>query len=140
MGQTESPFVIEVGDADFEEKVLAESDRRPVVMDFYADWCQPCRMLGPLLEQLARERQGEFLLAKVDTDDNPNLAMAFRIEGIPAIRAIRNGQLVGQFEGLLPESQLQQFIDGIMPNEADRLSVEAADLEPSDPASAERLY
>lgn len=140
MSELNSPVVVEVGDADFEERVLAESQRRPVVVDFYADWCGPCRALGPVLEQLAEERRGEFLLAKVDVDANQNLAMVFRVEGIPAVKAFRGGRLVGQFEGLLPEPQLREFIEGILPNEADRLTAEAARLETTDPARAEDLY
>jgi putative thioredoxin len=140
MGLSESKHVIEAGDADFEEKVIAESHRRPVVVDFYADWCGPCRLLGPVLEQLAEERQGEFLLAKVDVDANQNLAMIFRVEGIPAVKAIRDGQLVGQFDGLLPEPQLRQFLGEILPTDADRLTAEAVALEAGDPARAEGLY
>jgi putative thioredoxin len=140
MTESDRPVVIEVGDAEFEEKVLAESNRRTVVVDFYADWCRPCQELSPLLERLAAERKGEFLLAKVNVDQNQNLATVFRVEGIPAVRAIRAGQIVGQFEGLLPESQLRQFIADVLPSEADRLVAEAAGLEATNPARAEKLY
>jgi putative thioredoxin len=140
MSESDRPNVIEVGDADFEEKVLAESARRPVVLDFYADWCAPCRALGPILERLAEERQGAFLLAKVNVDENQNLSMVFRVEGIPAVKAIRDNQIVGQFEGLLPEEQLRQFIDDILPSDSDRLASEAAGLEASNPSRAEELY
>src|SRR6059036_261702 len=94
-----APNIIEVTDQTFESAVLDESKRRPVVVDFWADWCQPCRMIGPVLERLAQEHEGEFLLAKLDTDSNPQASMAFRIQGIPAVEERLDRQLVSEFVG-----------------------------------------
>jgi len=135
-----SSWVVEVSEADFEREVIERSKTVPVVVDFWAPWCGPCRALGPLLERLASERQGQFVLAKVNTDECQNLAAAFRIESIPAVKAIRNGQVVLEFEGLLPEPALREFIDRVCPSEAERQAQQARDLEASNPAAAETLY
>jgi len=136
----EDAWVIEVSEADFEREVIERSKTVPIVVDFWAPWCGPCRALGPLLEQLARERQGQFVLAKVNTDECQQLAAAFGIESIPAVKAVRNGQIVLEFEGLLPEPALREFIDRIFPSESERQAQQAHDLEVSNPAEAEALY
>jgi putative thioredoxin len=133
-------WVIEVGDADFESDVLQRSRQVPVVIDFWAEWCEPCRQLSPILERAARERKGKFVLAKVNVEEAQQLAMYFRIESIPAVLAFKNGQAVNGFVGLLPEPQLKEFLDDLAgPAPGDPL-VKAAALEEKDPAAAEKIY
>src|SRR3989449_3273907 len=121
--------VVEVTDDTFVQAVLEESHRRPVVVDFWAEWCAPCRTIGPVLERLAAERQGSFLLAKLDVDANPQAAQAFRIQSIPAVKAFRDGKLVDEFIGAIPETAIRQFIDFVLPSESDRLVEHAEALE-----------
>lgn len=119
-----SAWIVDVGDEDFEREVLARSDQVPVVVDFWAPWCQPCRQLGPILERLAEEHAGAFVLARVNTEEAPGLAQAFQIRSIPAVKAIRERGLVGAFEGAQPESVVRRFLASILPTEADRLATE----------------
>lgn len=121
--------VIDVTDATFAADVLEESKSRPVVVDFWAAWCQPCRMIGPVLERLAEEAQGEFLLAKLDVDANREAAAAFRIQSIPAVKAFRDGLVVDEFVGAVPEQAIREFLGSLVPSEADRLAREAEDAE-----------
>src|SRR5437660_7163082 len=103
-----SPVVVDVTDADFAQAVLEESKRRPVVVDFWAGWCQPCLVLGPVLEKVAEEKQGEFLLAKLDVDANPQSARQFRVMSIPAVWAFADGKPVDQFVGAIPEPKVRE--------------------------------
>jgi putative thioredoxin len=111
--------IINVSEGDFEYQVLAYSQQMPVVVDFWADWCIPCRTLGPMLEKLVQEGDGAFRLAKVDVDANPNLANQYKVHSIPSVKAFRDGKVVSEFTGLIPEARLRDFIRSIVPNELD---------------------
>jgi putative thioredoxin len=135
-----STWVVDVTADTFQQLVIDASRERPVVVDFWAPWCGPCRALGPLLEKLAAEMNGAFLLAKVNTDENPELAGAFQVNGIPAVYALRDGQLVNRFEGLLPEDQLRRFLAEVTGGGGEQPADDALELEGRDPAAAEAAY
>ncbi len=118
----------EVTDATFEEAVLHRSAEVPVVVDLWAPWCGPCRTLGPLLEQAVADTDGAVELAKVNVDDNPNVAASFQVQSIPAVFAVRDGAVVDQFIGALPEPAVRSFVARLAPaqSEADLLVAEAA--------------
>jgi putative thioredoxin len=120
-----SPHVIETTAEGFEIDVCERSKQTPVVLDFWAAWCQPCRLLAPLLEKLADEYAGKFVLVKADTDQLPQQAIAFRVEGIPAVYALKGGEVIDSFTGLLTESQLRQWLAAIVPSEPELLIQEA---------------
>ncbi len=118
--------VIDVNEADFEAEVLDRSSEVPVVVDFWAPWCGPCKQLGPALEKAAGSRHGKVVLAKIDTDENPGMSERFGIQGIPAVKAFRDGEVVAEFVGALPAAQVEQFFDGLVPSET-QLLLEAGD-------------
>ena len=132
--------VINVTMESFETDVVQRSLRELVVIDFWAPWCGPCRQLTPMLETLAQENAGRMTLAKVNVDEQPELAGAFGVQSIPAVMAIRDGQAVDHFVGVLPESQLHEWMSRLLPSPAEELARRGAALEASDPAAAEQAY
>jgi putative thioredoxin len=124
---TPSDFIVNVSESDFEYEVLSYSQNVPVVVDFWATWCQPCKSLGPLLERLAEEANGSFRLAKVDIDANPNLALRYGVRSIPTVKAIAQGQVVAEFVGLQPEQRVRDFLARLAPPSEAALAQEKAD-------------
>ncbi len=120
-----STFSFDASVADFQKKVLDASMRAPVLVDFWAEWCAPCRVLKPVLEKLADEYGGRFLLAKVNSDQNQELAARLGVRGIPNVKAFVNGEMVNEFTGALPEAQIRTFIDRLMPSPAEPLRIAA---------------
>jgi len=114
-----SDFIVDVSESDFEYQVLAYSQQVPVVVDFWAEWCAPCKMLGPMLEKLAKEGQGSFRLARVNVDENPNLALRYAVHNIPAVKAFRESKMVAEFAGVQPEPRLREFLRSIAPSPSD---------------------
>jgi putative thioredoxin len=111
---------------DFQAAVLDESRTRPVVVDFWAPWCGPCKSLKPILEKLAAEYGGKFRLAKVNADDNQALSQQYGVRGIPAVKAFVNGEMVDEFSGALPEAEVRAFLDRLIPSQADELRAQAS--------------
>jgi putative thioredoxin len=129
---------IDVNEATFEREVIEQSRRLPVVVDFWAEWCGPCRTLTPALEQAEAERAGRVLLAKIDVDANQMIAARYRVQGIPAVKAFRDGAVASEFVGAVPRAQVEQFFDSLLPSAADELLArgdelslrEAAEMDP----------
>jgi putative thioredoxin len=137
---SESPYVVNVTESTFENVVLAGSMERPVLVDFWADWCAPCRQLMPLLAKLADEFAGAFLLAKVDTEAERNLAAAFGIRSLPTVQLFKDGNPVDQFMGALPEGEIRAFLARHIENETDLRLAELDELiQRGDLVAAERL-
>jgi putative thioredoxin len=138
---TISPYITDVTEQDFAQKVLAQSQTVPVVVDFWAAWCGPCRMLGPILERLAIEFKGAFILAKLDVDSNQRLSAQYKVQGIPAVKAFMQGKVVGEFTGALPEPRVREFLQGLVPSTADKYAQQAFQWENDQQlAMAESLY
>jgi putative thioredoxin len=120
--------IIDVSDATFETDVIYRSQSIPVVVDFWAPWCGPCRMLGPVLEKLAADPALDFVLARVNVDDNPQISMRYQVQSIPAVKAFVDGEVADEFLGALPERQVRQFVEKLVPGEADLAYREANSL------------
>ncbi len=120
-----SQFSYDVDASNFNQIVIETSRKVPVVVDFWAEWCGPCKMLKPILEKLAEEYQGKFILAKINTEQHPDLASQFGIRGIPDVKAFLNGNIADEFSGALPESAVREFLDRLIPSPAAALRIEA---------------
>lgn len=118
---SDSPYIIEVTAANFSEVVLQGSGNQPVLVDFWADWCQPCLALMPILSKLAEEYQGQFVLAKINSDQNQELSAQYGVRSLPTIKLFRNGDAVDEFMGALPESSVREFIDKHIERESDKV-------------------
>jgi putative thioredoxin len=112
---------VDTSEATFQRDVIDRSYDVPVVVDFWAEWCGPCRTLGPLIEKAVDAREGQVELVKLDTDANQRLAAEYRIQSIPAVKAFKDGQVVDEFVGALPPAAVERFLDGLAPSEAERL-------------------
>jgi putative thioredoxin len=132
--------VIDVNERDFAAAVVQRSADAPVVVDFWAPWCGPCRVLGPVLERLAKEAGGAWTLAKINVDQNQRIAAQFGVQGIPAVKAFRDGKVVAEFTGALPESQVRAWLKQVVPSEIDQLLAKARQQERDDPAAAAATY
>jgi putative thioredoxin len=136
--------IADVTEQEFQAKVVERSKQVPVVVDFWAEWCGPCRTLGPAIEDAVRKRNGEIELAKVDTDRNPGIAQEYEIASIPAVKAFKDGKVVAEFIGAIPPARIEEFLNGIVPSEADRLAEsgdeeslrKALELDPNHPQAA----
>jgi putative thioredoxin len=136
-----SDFIVDVSEADFDYEVLAYSQQAPVLVDFWAEWCAPCRVLGPLLERIAQEANGNFRLARVNVDNNPNLANRYQVRSIPAVKAFKGGKMVAEFVGAQPEPKVREFLRALVPTQGD-LTLEKAFslLHMQQPKSAEKAF
>jgi putative thioredoxin len=122
--------VFDVTEQEFPQRVVERSRAIPVVVDFWAEWCGPCRQLGPALERAANAREGRVELAKLDVDQAPRLSQAFRVQGIPAVKAFKDGRVAAEFTGAVPPAEVERFFDGLVPSDAElraQAAIEAGD-------------
>jgi putative thioredoxin len=140
-------MIFDVNESEFATRVIERSREVPVVVDFWAEWCGPCRQLGPALEAAVSKRGDQIDLAKVDVDANQSLAASFGIQGIPAVKAFRDGQVAAEFTGAIPPARIEAFLDGLVPSPADELVAagdeeslrEALALDPRHPEASAKL-
>lgn len=124
--KTKRYAIMDVTDATFQTQVIKRSYKQPVMVDFWAAWCMPCRQLGPMLEKMAEEPDGAWVLAKLDTEHNPYTARKYNIRSIPAVKMFRNGRVIGQFVGVIPQSQIHQFIQESIEADAPMQGIKAS--------------
>jgi putative thioredoxin len=124
--ESTSPGVYDVVEAEFQARVVERSRKLPVVVDFWADWCGPCKQLTPVLERAIAARQGKVELAKVDVDSNQQLAGSFGVQGIPSVKAFKDGEVASEFTGALPPIEVERFFDALVPSEAQELAARGA--------------
>lgn len=134
---SDSPWVINVGTAQFEEQILKKSAEVPVIVDFWAPWCQPCLLLGPMLEKIVNEAAGKLILAKINIEESQDLAAMFGVESIPLVVVMAGGQPVDSFMGVVKEEQLRPWLMRFVPTKAQQLVQEALRVESTDQVTAE---
>lgn len=138
---SKSPYIRDVTDATFESEVLERSDDVPVVVDFWAPWCGPCKPLGPLLEDLAEETDGAWILAKLDVDENLEVASSYNVRGIPAVKGFVDGEVAGEFTGAKPKNSIERWLETLLPGEVDEKLERAGEaLDQGDLDAAEQLF
>lgn len=133
-------YVVDANEADFEQVVIANSTHIPVVVDFWAPWCGPCRTLGPTLERLANEGNGSWLLVKVNVDINQRLSQSFGVQGIPAVKAFRDGKIIEQFTGAIPESQIKAWLKKFVADPSANIIQQLNDLASQNPHAARQAF
>ena len=138
LGSVVAMAYVDVTDATFQAEVVDRSMSVPVVVDLWAPWCGPCKTLGPIIEKVVDATDGKVALTKVNVDENPAISQAFRVQGIPAVFAIRDGQVVDRFVGAYPEHEVQRFVDGLLPTEAESELCRADRPTATRPACARR--